>query len=212
MIISRAKYLAAMRHIYAKKDARYYLNYAVHVARHPTRGTLLVSTNGHSLLVIHDIEAVGWGDIPDGGITFDVSAAETLLGARKSADLPVTLEPTADALAFTLTLGGTSMLIHAVDCKFPDWRRVLPTASTAAAQRPAATYAGRYLAAFASVVDTLLDPAERRAEKCGMRITAADANSGAVVLFEHVPNAVGLLMPMRAGGMPEHLPEWLSAK
>ena len=105
------------------------------------------------------------------------------------------------------------MLIHVVDCKFPDWRRVLPAASTAAAKRPAATYAGRYLAAFASVVDTLLDPAARRAEKCdGVRITAADANSCAVVLFELAPNAVGLLMPMRADGMPEHLQEWLSAK
>lgn len=123
----------------SKEETRYYLN-GVHIEPHPRQGALLVSTDGHRMIVVHDAEAVCDEDvivrIPSYALA-QCKRPRSLLAdkriavidkAAKSMTIVHQPEKKRDKIAPETPL----VTVHSclIDGTFPDWRRVSPKSAT----------------------------------------------------------------------------------
>lgn len=123
----------------SKEETRYYLN-GVHVEAHPVKGALLVATDGHRMVVIHDAD--GQCDehvivkLP-GYALAQCKLPRSLLSEKRVAKIDVAAKsatishqqpPKRDAAPPAKPLVTVhDVLIEGV---FPDWRKVAPKAAT----------------------------------------------------------------------------------
>lgn len=172
------------------EETRFYLA-GVSIEPHPERGALLVATDGHRMLVVHDEDGQCSADRYI--VRLDKSAL-TAAGKRGRAQAvpnriigelpsdPVRIEGAGGVLALCPNWN--------VDGTFPDWRRVAPQK---APELRSAWYNSRYLASFEKAAGLLRDGAQS--------ITiSGDGNGPALIRFAFVPFAFGVLMPMRGEG------------
>lgn len=108
----------------AKNDVRYYLN-GIYFEPHPEGGANIVATDGHKMLTIRDKTA-----ILAKPLIVEFSPATVKACAAKNAQ-GLTLESTESeggkVLARVATAGGSVTAFETVhDCRYPDWRSVMP--------------------------------------------------------------------------------------
>ena len=185
----------------SSEEVRYYLK-GVLVEPHPAgEGVLLVATNGHSMLVVHDAT----GEADQAGIVILSAEAQKSCKSGKFAQRLVTIDGNTAKVVEPEGDGFRTVAISEkcfIDGTFPDWRRVIPDVTQATS---AGMYAAGCLVTFAKIAGVLSD-----ARKPTLRIASNDAGSPALVQFGDVPHAFGVLMPVR-GDMAFGLPTWLEA-
>lgn len=120
------KYLQSLaKHISPKNDVRYYLNGVLFEVT--AAGRFYVATDGHKLVAIREArqegDAIGQWIIPR-----DVILGIKLQKADRNLVEHAELE--AEGAKAKLDYCGTGTVFAFVDGKFPDWRRVIPTAPT----------------------------------------------------------------------------------
>jgi hypothetical protein len=215
------RYFAAIHQCAAKNDIRYYLN-AVQIERHPDGGVLIIATNGHFLGAIHDPE--GWLH-PDHKSLLVGCLSKRLLSAclaRRGSDScepawlwvaekfsmvssEVDLAEEPDPFGQWTHLADKTEL---VDGKFPDWRRVVPSARKAAkTQYPCLN--GEYLEAF-NKIGTLLS-GQKRFAGGGIHLEVSEDPSKVIVRFndrELMSRFMGLIMAMHGDKVETILPDW----
>jgi hypothetical protein len=162
----------------------------VRVQHHPKGGVLLIGTDGHRMMVIHDVK-----------------------GRCKT---PMTLETKA-GLAAVKTSNGSRWEVRAgksrskkqnIPCiqeDYPEWENVPRRVQTS---RGGSLHAvnPKYLADFARAAAALQD-----VQFPSIRIVPGKTSSDAVLfMFPRAPHAFGVLMPMHEGTVPAALPHfWL---
>lgn len=182
IMIDRAKLKAAARFAADTKDLRRTLH-GVLVEASPA-GVRLVATDGHVLLVVRsagDVDTDTWTGI----IPSDVIKAALAWKGGKA--LPIVLIPGEPECRLTRATGEAVLFVPAPG-PFPDYRRVIPAAPSGAAS----FYDPDLLVRF-----------KRAAEDLGSNLGLFDLlpggdGSGLVYLTS---DAVGVIMPMRAGAL-----------
>lgn len=203
------------------EETRYYLN-GVQVERHPQRGLLYISTDGHRLLVVHDADATAL-DLPKGGVILRAVPAQLKIFKRAkwcdSLRMTVTLSDNvngpqdcalADVVNATkekpeqITPQGTIMLAR-IDGSFPDWRRVVPRLET---HGPFPAFRAKYAADFEQVGRDLAKALGSDANYASMSINGQGAAGPALVSWGAHP-ALGVLMPLAAAHPVAVFPDFL---
>lgn len=191
--------LKALLIIAAKQDIRYYLK-SVFVDVNPAGLVALVATDGHRLLAV-PVAADDVTDALPGEYIIPRDALESvkpIKAGRHAMPLELTIEqpaPTPDETRpgvmvnhparFTLA-GATTAAGAVMDGRYPDWRRVLPTA----ANEVAGHYQPAYVADFGAVASLLTG------KKDPCPVIHHNGLSGALVTGLG-DGAIGVLMPMR---------------
>jgi hypothetical protein len=199
-ITVRADYVAAMALFMSTEQTRYYLN-GVCIEPHPVSGVTVTATDGHRLATIHDPQGEANG-------VWICAVPKVILQACKPER--------------TLTFKGDDVCLRdgvrrilsadepAIDGKFPDWRRVVPSGPALEMQSAILGIAmnSGYLAAFTKIA--LMLGADRRAPL--ITLSAPDANGPMVVSINRVPEFLGLLMPARSdlktSKLRDRIPAW----
>lgn len=168
------------------EETRYYLN-GVYIHPHPDEGALLVATDGHRLIVVHD--KAGKCDKP--GI---VAIDKKVLGNKlfnSDEDARVIIDDEGIA-SFGVFRSEKSSLI---DGTFPDYARVVaPVLKLAKEQKYApASFNQSFVAAFGKVTTMF-----QHNKGASMRIVSFSETDPALIRFGSIDHAFGLLMPMRA--------------
>lgn len=206
------------------EETRYYLN-GVYVEPHADEGVILVATDGHRLVCIHDATGTASGAAI---IRVDKNVLKKCRKGRREnrREIQVNLEAErADVLAFEYAPDwrdhhgspetGRPVAVQAgcvIDGTFPDYRRVIP--STSGTERHADTFNGRYLAAFADIGDILRE--HKTGSSCrggtAMIVHSHDIGAPALIRWDSVEHAFGVLMPVRSGGTAAQgtVPAWFS--
>lgn len=190
--ITAAIYRAALK-CAAVKDIRYYLN-GVHL-EHRKEGVVQVGCDGHRLIAMLDMDAVG-------------------PGAGESVILPAVKLP---AAAMKLEYNGeelTALDVHgailgrfpakAVDGKFPAWRATLPEASKVDKAGPPPYVDPALLAGFADVSAAVSGVKKRNQ----IRLHYTGRQSTIAVTFGGSIPAIGVIMPMRVDEEAYAIPAW----
>lgn len=128
MIIFQAKYLKQLMPIVPENDIRYYLK-GIYAEPHPNGGALLVATDGHMLVAIHDTEA-----ICSEKMLFNVKKDAMKFCVQKSGNPAfVTVNSTTERLSLaTKGRDGEELYIQPGKCliesaeKYPNWKNLLP--------------------------------------------------------------------------------------
>lgn len=198
------------------EETRYYLN-GVCIQRAPTGGALLITTDGHRLICVHDETATG--DIPDGAIISihkaQVSTFKTGKEGRKDNTprrVSITLGASASAPVSAKFNEGhrdvCEIYLSQIDGSFPYWRRVVPRIEPDAKQETGCFNAA-YIADFAEVAAAFA--AMKQARVAPMTMACQSVSAPALVRWGDAP-AFGVLMPIKGDDGAEQLPAWLNAK
>jgi hypothetical protein len=194
------------------EETRYYLN-GVFVTPAPDgEGALLVSTDGHRLLIVRDTSAEG---VPARGVI--LQAGKDALkqfktgkgGLRRVAH--VTIEDEASIATVRFTEGAEfvgAAPLAVVDGSFPDFMRIVPRLEDT--ERPLVnSINGAYLADFAKIGKELQDVCGDgvRARFAPMSINSGGPDSPALVGWGASIPALGVVMPIR--GDVVTFPTWL---
>lgn len=200
----------------SREETRFCLQ-GVYVHPHPVKGVVLVTTDGHRMLVIHDESGgadesaiLNLGDAlkackPKRGIRRDVQ----LWTGENNANISEVFGPE-DALEFKPIAVAVNVRI---DGTFPDYARVIPPAFKLA---PAPVMSGLYLASMGEIGADLAQhftdwsPRDMSIGKDGMSIGVVDAESPCLVTWPSAPAAFGIIMPIR-GEASAALPAWFKA-
>lgn len=194
-----ARLFRAAYNCVSTEQTRYYLN-GVFIEKHPTEGVLLVATDGHRLIVVHDAS----GSIE--GASQIVKLDKTALGICKAGR--------GEAGDRRLVIDGTNATIEnfagqpvgaaygvIIDGTFPDWSRV---AKPSFDETAPAFYKPKYLKAFGDAADEL-------AERKGVAISLAGSSDGpALVRFSGVSIAYGVIMPVRGDSDALEIPTFMN--
>ena len=186
-----------------EEETRYFLH-GCYVEPHHERGAMMVSTDGHRMVAIHDPDA-----------TCDESAIVKLPRfaldmCKRPKGLPMMRRLlTVDTAAKSATVADQSFKNDQpdgdpqflatgyrvlVDGTFPDWQRVIPNITEEGRH---GSFNPEFLMAFGAFGRAL--KAELGvADACAMRMWQNDEGSPAVIRWSGVPNVLGVLMPMRA--------------
>lgn len=163
-----------------------YLN-GVYIHPHPVKGALLVATDGHRLVVIHDEDGACPGD------PAIIQADKTFLGAlMKVKDATARLMVGADGIA-TVPGHYRGAKSAVVDGTYPDYASVIVPVLNDVKRKAQglSSFNPRYLAEFGKV-------GERLSKGHGaIRIRSFGGGSPALVLWPNIPYAFGVLMPVR---------------
>jgi hypothetical protein len=168
------------------EDIRYYLN-GVYVQPHPNGGVLLVATDGHRLVCIHDET----GSCSEASIVLvDPRGFAGVKVDRKKPEIP-RLKLDAEGHVVVGTYRSIDSAI--IDGAFPDYTRVLSpiVAALKLGTYAPASFNHEYLVSFGRISALICDG------KRAIRLIATDESSPALILFEGAPHAFGVLMPMR---------------
>lgn len=185
LINVNARLFRAAFNCVSSDKTRYYLH-GVQIEAHPVAGVLLVATDGHRLVVIHDVS----GSIE--GPSRIVKLDKTMLAACKAAR-----NETHDR-RLQIVGGQASVLVSdspvassydaIIDGEFPQWRRI---AKPNLAEIGAGFYNPAYIKSFGDIADELL---ERKGAPVSI---AGNSLEPALVRFDNVDYAYGVLMPVR---------------
>jgi len=186
-------------------ECRYDIN-GVSIEPHTEKGVLMVATDGHRLIIIHDVD----GFVKE-NIIVRMDKNPLSLCQKKSADKirwteefnKREVEVLADGTAF-VCLSGKRIGIQKdaiIDSTFPDWHEVLPKGVHK--QPTIAGYNGRYLGSFSAAAKRLTGREEI--------IFAAREIEPFIINFVGTGNAFGVMMPMRIDdnfvGVPSFIKE-----
>lgn len=197
----KAKYLPMLAKFAGVKDIRYYLN-GFHIEPAEIGGVYLVATNGHAMLVIHDADgSVCERENPKFSIRMSAGLVAAAKSAARKSTLPqfVLLDGKRLSIAPDFGMEHTSLeqFIQSgepmIGGNFPAWRKVLPDFTQLV---PGALTDGNdmnldLLAKFK------LEPGAKYGSMISLWRSPED-DSGVVVQFLGVPEAVGVVMPARA--------------
>ena len=180
--LDRAKLKAAARFAADSKDRREALH-GVLVEASPA-GVRLIATDGHTMLVQRaaaDADTDTWtGIVP-------ADAIKAALAWKGNRTLPIVLVPGEPACQLTRATGAYFLFVPAPG-PFPDYRRVIPKAPDGTA----AYYDPDFLVRFKRAAEDL------GSDKGLFGLRQGGDGSGLVYLTE---DAVGVIMPMRSGGL-----------
>lgn len=196
------------------EETRYYLN-GVYIEAHPVAGAIMVSTDGHRMVVVHDPE----GQCSEAAIVKlpRFALAECKSPKTSKAKRWLTIEPALpgtatvedetlgkkpDDLAVIQPVVTVSRVV--IDGTFPEWRRVVPYAVTEPSRAGPAAFNAKYLkewGALGAEIGKLIGNTPE------MRIELSDGASPAVIRWA-MPNIFGIQMPMRSG-IKGYLPEFM---
>lgn len=201
----------------SKEETRYYLN-GVSIEPNPNGpGAMLISTDGHRMVVIHDHEGICDTKIivkvPQYALALCKSGRRltnerrVLTVDRKASSATVAVEHIGKSGAAERTDMLASTYNVVIDGTFPDWRNVAPKA----ADKPigAAGFNSRYLAELARFGSELGASVGR--EGMYFLCEGKDGIEPVVVRFSGVANAFAVLMPMRIDYAPG-LPDFMTGK
>lgn len=176
------------------EETRYYLN-GVYIQPHPNGGALLVATDGHRLFVAHDV-----------GGTCDkaaIVAIDKAVFTKKTLQFENNEAPRISVNDDGIASVGTyrSVKSAVIDGVFPDYRAALkPILAMAKKKQFApASFNQIYLAAFGKIGSMLLE-GYKGTSICVSSFTASDP---ALVRFNGINHAFGVLMPMRGDTISE---------
>lgn len=168
-------------------ECRYALN-GIYVHPHPEVGAVIVATDGHRLIAIHDQA----GSCSEASIIRFAKPARQALKACKNAER---LLMSADGhLSITGVFGGTDDARIKAD--YPDYRKVLTQVVDAIKEKKSgiASFNAAYVADLEKVSKRLTGLKGQP-----VKIRSFDDRMQALTLWPNTPHAVGLLMPMYAG-------------
>lgn len=207
----------------SNEGTRYYLR-GVSIEPHAVKGAVMVTTDGHRLLAIHDES--GFADETAIIALTPAALKECKPGKHWQRFLTV------DGVNATINDGvvtkegeielGDAVAVSVkcrIDDTFPDWRRVVPQQPMILQpDEPFPAFNGVYLADMGKIAGELEKHFDRFVKHAGHAITATlacEALSPALVLFNKVPEAFGVLLPVRAADRGEtprnQVPLWLNA-
>lgn len=186
------KYLQALaKHISPKSDIRYYLNGVLFEVTQA--GRFYVATDGHKLVAIRearqDGDTIGQWIIP----------RDVILGIKlqKAGRNPVEhAELEIDGAKAKLDYCSTGTVFAFVDGKFPDWRRVVPTAPTG----EIAQYNPDLLVAVRDCAAATVGAGKW----AGLYL--AHNGTGAGLYQSHSPDFIGIVMPLRLDKADVYIP------
>ena len=231
--IVRVEYLLATEPFQSSEETRYYLK-GLSIEPHPRAGAIIVATDGHTMSVIHDGEAIVSGErtiwsMPwkatlaapmkaflkatkgtSGHVYADLSRTQTgpsrirLVYADKAADVF-----NGQGIEF-FTKSSTAIEGHFwVEGTFPDYRRVIPTENRAATFKPA-WYQARYMAKLAAFGQAIYEATDERGAYTAMCMFTSSDDGPGVALFPS-PNCFVIIMPLRERAVSDEdggLPAW----
>ena len=192
------KQLKAMSRLAATKDMRIYLN-GLHVVQN-NRGTYIEATNGHMLgrLLIDETPIAN-----PCSVILPLEPVKSLAATGKKGNESLCF--TVDGVKITvINPDSTSMVFQAIEGKFPDCDRVVPTVTSDSGLEPS-TYNPEYIAAFADCANDLRG---YKANGISVQIKQRGNDSG-IVNIDSEPLFVGIIMPMREHGSV-NVPTWCS--
>ncbi|WP_431299416.1 hypothetical protein [Tabrizicola sp. BL-A-41-H6] len=220
MILSTSCLLAAAQCI-STDETRYYLA-GVSVQKHPEKGAMLVATDGHRMIVVHDqyaivperpmIVSLNWKakelkvtpkDI--GNRVLIVEVPEKRTSTPMMAQIMSVALDHADQYESDGLVKG-ALIVEEIDGTFPDWTRVVPW-KTFDLQACTANVAfdPRYIATFSTAFSFLSFASDNT-----LVLRSGATGDPFIVTDPSVMNAFGILMPKRGGGMSA--PLWLAHK
>jgi DNA polymerase III subunit beta len=192
------KQLKAMSRIAATKDIRYYLN-GLHVVQN-NRGTYIEATNGHMLgrLLIDETPIA-----TPGSVILPLESVKSLAATGKKGNESLCF--TVDGVKVSvITATGETMIFQAVEGKFPDCDRVVPSVVSDSGIEPS-TYNPEYIQAFYDCANDL-----RGHKSTGITVQIKQrGNDSGIVNIDSEPLFVGIIMPMREHGSV-NVPTWCS--
>ena len=183
MIEANANYFKAASLCVSKEETRYYLN-GVFIEPCAKGGATLTATDGHRLISIHDKDAVCDGpaivSLPKGALT------------KKCPDGKIVVSD--DGIFRHGNFISTSSVI--IDGVFPDWRHLIRGKAWTSKSMPAINAV--YLGDFGKISEAVF---------CGVKairlMTGSDEGQPVLVVFPSIPNAFGVVMPIRADKSPK---------
>lgn len=193
-----ARLFRVVHNFISTEETRHYLN-GVHIEKHARGGLLMVATDGHRLMCVHDEKGSIEGDSVI--VKLDKAAlAACKAGRGEPDDRRLKLEGNNVTVqnCHDLPVGAAFNVV--IDGTFPAWRRVIPNLD-AIKPRPAA-FNGEYLADYGKA------SGELRNEKSSLISLWGDGDGANIVRFPNVNWAFGLLMPCRFDherGLPDFL-------
>ena len=192
------KQLKAMSRLAATGDIRYYLN-GLHVVQ-DNRGTYIEATNGHMLgrLLIDETPVAN-----PCSVILPLDSVKTLSATGKKGKETVCF--TVDGVKISaINPQGETMIFQAVEGKFPDCDRVVPTVTSDSGLEPS-TYNPEYILAFADCANDL-----RGHKSTGISVQIKQrGNDSGIVNIDSEPLFVGIIMPMREHNTV-NVPTWCS--
>ena len=191
------KQLKAMSRFAPKSDIRYYLN-GLHVVQ-DNRGTYIEATNGHMLgrLLIDETPVAN-----PCSVILPLESIKTLAATGKKGNESLCFA--VDGVKITvINPDSSSMVFQAVEGKFPDCDRVVPTVTSDSVIEPS-TYNPEYIQAF-------YDCAKDLGSSCnGITVQIKQrGNDSGIVNIDSDSLFVGVIMPMREHNTV-NVPTWCS--
>jgi DNA polymerase III sliding clamp (beta) subunit (PCNA family) len=184
MYTVNAKLFEIAHRFASKEETRYYLG-GVCIEPAPYQGgVLLIATDGHRMMVLHDADAKA----PPAPVIMQASALALKACREKSAERIIYNDTSGEVVTDEgqSLAGGFSF----IDGCFPDWRRVVPQTLPESGAAFNAKYVGDFMKAATDL-----------AKLSGLRSGAAqfhcDPAGAAVVCFSNSPG-FGVIMPLRA--------------
>lgn len=176
------------------EEVRYYIN-GVYIQKHPSGGVLLIATDGHRMMVIHD----------------ESGSVQKPIIVKLDGNMLKACAPTKKIIAPRLTIlkdgcaslpASRTSATAIIDGDYPDWRRCTPVQKWEMAP---ASFNGRYLGDFGKISSMLSGQGPG-----AIRMLTGSKDFGlAIILFPYTGNAFGILMPMRAEIANGGLPAWM---
>jgi DNA polymerase-3 subunit beta len=180
------KQLKAMSRLAATSDIRYYLN-GLHVVQ-DNRGTYIEATNGHMLgrLLIDETPIAN-----PCSVILPLESVKSLAATGKKGKENLCF--TVDGVKITvITSMSETMIFQALEGKFPDCDRVVPTLTSEKGLEQS-TYNPEYIQAFADCANDLRG---YKTSNITVQIKQRGNDSG-IVNIDSDPLFVGIIMPMR---------------
>ena len=192
------KQIKAMSRLAATGDIRYYLN-GLHVVQ-DNRGTYIEATNGHMLgrLLIDETPVAN-----PCSVILPLDSVKTLSATGKKGKETVCF--TVDGVKISaISPQGETMIFQAVEGKFPDCDRVVPTVTSDSGLEPS-TYNPEYIQAFYDCANDL-----RGHKSTGITVQIKQrGNDSGIVNIDSDSLFVGVIMPIREHNTV-NVPTWCS--
>lgn len=204
MISVSANLFRAAAECVSTEETRYYLN-GVYVSPHPKKGVLLVATDGHRLMCIHDED----GKCDKAQIIglqakhIDAKSLKAMRVAMPGEEPRLSVDNEGVATFGTFR----SLKSCIIDGTYPDWPRVVaPMLAKAKEGKFApATVNQKYLNAFGKIAVMLSSDGHPNSP---FRVVSHSDADPLLIRFGSCDNAFGVLMPMRSS-IPNELPMFM---
>jgi DNA polymerase III sliding clamp (beta) subunit (PCNA family) len=179
------------------EETRFYLQ-GVFIHPHHVEGVILVATDGHRMLVAHD---VGGSCSEPVIVQLNAEALKHAKARRTDGEHQRRIVASNEDAVTVISRDGSPEIECAwrIDGSFPDWRKVVPIPT---GEQAVASFNPRYLADFAKAADELL------IEKAAITIGCAAPKDAALISFNH-HDIFGVLMPINPSGADNRLPYFM---